>query len=133
VDAGRHVSAARQKGEGVGLFDEIGKAVDDAAASARQAGQWQQAALAGQVAAEQPVDPDDPAFEPIEGVSLDQYARITAAMARQGLGPPEQAEAWLEGQGVRPGTWATVQSGWMHRMARHEGVRTRYGVIYARS
>lgn len=117
----------------MGRFEDAGKAMDEAAALAAVAGQWQQAALAGQQAAQQPVDPDDPAFESIDGISVDQYARITAAMARQAPGPPDQAQAWLEAQGVRPGTWANVQNGWMTRMAHNQAVRTRYGVVFAQS
>ena len=61
------------------------------------------------------------------------YGPITAAMARQSLGTPDQAEAWLETQGVTPGTWAGINVGWVNRMATNEAVRTRYGVMYSQS
>ena len=52
-------------------------------------------------------------------------------MARQDLGTADQAQAWLESQGVKPGTWGQVQTGWVNRMATSEAVRTRYGILYA--
>ncbi len=92
----------------------------------------QQNAFASQ-AANQPVDLNDPVWQPIAGVTLDKYAQLTAAMARQDLGTPDQTQAWLEGQGVQAGTWAEVQTGWVNRMAINEAVRTRYGVLYSQS
>lgn len=82
-------------------------------------------------AANAPVAADDPAFEPIEGVSLDQYAKITAALAKQNLAGIEQVEAWVETQGVPAGAWQTVQNGWVQRMSANAQVRNRYGVLYS--
>lgn len=116
----------------MGLFKDFEKAMQDTAAWTRHAPDLAQQVAAGQVSAP-PVDPDDPAFAPIDGVTVDQYARITALMTRQPLGGPDEAEAWLQEQGVAPGTWANVRTGWMNRMATNAAVRTRYGVIYAQS
>jgi hypothetical protein len=90
-------------------------------------------ALAAQAAARQPVDLNDPIWRPIDGITLDKYALLTAKMSRQSLGTPDQTEAWLEAQGVKAGTWATVQTGWVNRMATSEAVRTRYGVLYTQA
>jgi hypothetical protein len=117
----------------VGLFKNIKETMDNAAAMTEQAGQMQQNAYAAHTAAVQPVDLNDPMWAPIDGITLDKYAQITAAMARQSLGPPEQAQAWLEAQGVQPGTWGNVQTGWVNRMSTNEAVRTRYGVLYSQS
>jgi hypothetical protein len=117
----------------VGLFKNIKDTMDNANALAGQAGQMQQNAYASAAGAQQPVDPSDPIWEPIAGVTLDQYAQLTAAMARQSLGTPDQAQAWLEAQGVQAGTWGEVQTGWVNRMAVNEAVRTRYGVLYSQS
>jgi hypothetical protein len=89
--------------------------------------------LAAQEAARQPVDLNEPIWAPIDGITLDKYAQLTAAMARQALGTPDQAQEWLETQGVKPGTWANVQTGWVNRMATNEAVRTRYGILYTQS
>jgi hypothetical protein len=93
----------------------------------------QRQALAAQEAARQPVDLNEPIWAPIDGITLDKYAQLTAAMARQALGTPDQAQEWLEAQGVKPGTWANVQTGWVNRMASNEAVRTRYGILYTQS
>lgn len=117
----------------MGLFKDMKDTMQNADALAGQAAQMQQSAHAAQAAANQPVDLNDPMWAPIEGITLDKYAQLTAAMARQQLGTPEQAQAWLEAQGVAEGTWAAVQTGWVNRMATNEAVRTRYGVLYSQS
>jgi len=114
----------------VGRFEDSRDTTDDALAVQAV---MQQDASAARAAASQPVDLDDPVWAPISGITLDKYAQLTAAMARQDLGTPDQAQAWLEGQGVQAGTWAEVQSGWVNRMATNEAVRTRYGILYSRS
>jgi hypothetical protein len=93
--------------------------------------QMQADAMAMMQQANQPIDPDDPAFAPIEGVTIDRYAEVTAALARQNLAGLDQIEAWLETQGVARGTWESVQHGWVQRMAANVQVRNRYGVLYS--
>lgn len=117
----------------MGLFKDMKDTLDATPQLIDQAAQLQQNAMATQAAAQQPVDLTDPAWAPIDGITLDKYAQLTAAMARQNLGTPDQAEAWLAAQGVVPGTWANVNVGWVNRMATNEAVRTRYGVLYAQS
>jgi hypothetical protein len=121
------------KDRAVGLFKDTRDTMDDADEVAGQASVMQQDAYAAQAAAIQPVDLDDPVWQPISGVTLDKYAQLTAAMARQNLGTGDQTQAWLEEQGVQAGTWAEVQTGWVNRMATNEAVRTRYGVLYSQS
>ena len=81
--------------------------------------------------ANRPVAADDPMFDPIEGITLDRYAQLTAALAKQNLQGIDQVTAWVESQGVAPGTWQTVQNGWVQRMAANAQVRNRYGVLYS--
>jgi kynurenine formamidase len=95
--------------------------------------EMQREAESAQAAAGRPVDLTDPIWHPIDGITLDKYAQLTAAMARHDLGTPEETEAWLDDQGVEPGTWAVVQTGWVNRMATSEAVRTRYGILYSQS
>ncbi|MEL7209694.1 MAG: hypothetical protein AAGK32_15910 [Actinomycetota bacterium] len=113
----------------MGLF----KSMKNAKGMVADAKQMQADANAMMAEANQPVDPNDPAFEPIEGISLDEYARITAALAKQNLAGIEQVNAWVETQGVQPGTWQTVQNGWVQRMSGNAQVRNRYGVLYSQS
>jgi hypothetical protein len=109
----------------VGVFKDFETSIEGAAGS--------DDASAGRAGALQPVDLNDRMWRPIDGITLDKYAQLTAAMARRRLGPPEEAEAWLEDHGVKPGTWGNVQTGWVNRMAVHEAVRTRYGILYGQS
>lgn len=117
----------------MGLFKDMRDTMSAAPQLIDQASQMQRNAMAAAAGAHQPVDLNDPAWAPIDGITLDKYAQITAAMARRSLGPPDQAQAWLEGQGVKPGTWGNVQTGWVNRMATNEAVRTRYGILYSQS
>ena len=87
----------------------------------------------GAAAVLQPVDLEDPIWAPIDGITLDKYAQITAAMAREQPGARSDSQTWLEAHGVKPGTWGNVQAGWVDRMATSEPVRTRYGILYSRS
>jgi hypothetical protein len=119
------------KGRAVGLFKDFKESTDDTGALPEPAAPMPGGMYAAQAAAQQPVDLNDPVWAPIDGITLDKYAQLTAAMARQDLSPSEQAEAWLESQGVEPGTWGEVQIGWVNRMSTNEAVRTRYGVLYA--
>lgn len=117
----------------MGLFKDMKDTMQATPALINQAQQMQQNAMAMQASANQPVDLNDPVWSPIEGITLDKYAQLTAAMARQNLGTPDLAEAWLETQGVARGTWSNVNVGWVNRMATNEAVRTRYGLLYSQS
>ncbi len=117
----------------MGLFKNMSDTLNATPELINQASRMQQNARAAQAAANQPVDLNDPVWAPIDGITLDKYAQLTAVMARQSLGTPDQAEAWLETQGVTRGTWAGVNVGWVNRMAVNEAVRTRYGVMYSQS
>jgi hypothetical protein len=117
----------------VGPFDNTRDTADSAGALAGQVSPMQQDTLSAQAAAKLPVDLNDPVWQPIDGITLDKYAQLTAGLARQNLGNSEKAQAWLEDQGVKPGTWAVVQAGWVNRMATSEAVRTRYGILYSQS
>jgi len=115
----------------VGLFKNFEESMDDAGALTEQASQMPGGLPAAQAAAQQPVDLNDPAWAPVDGITLDKYAQLTAALARQDLATADEVQAWLESHGVKPGTWGQVQTGWVNRMATNEAVRTRYGILYA--
>jgi hypothetical protein len=115
----------------VGLSKNSEEPTGDAGALTDQATPLPGELYAAQVAAQEPVDLNDPIWAPIDGITLDKYAQLTAAMAREDVGTADQAQAWLESHGVKPGTWGQVQTGWVNRMATNEAVRTRYGILYA--
>ena len=49
-------------------------------------------AESAQAAASKPVDLTDPIWHPIDGITLDKYAQLTAAMARQELGTRDETQ-----------------------------------------
>lgn len=75
-------------------------------------------------------DPDDPDFAPIEGISLDQYATITAGIIKNAVAGIEAVAAFAESNGVAPGRWEQVNASWTSRMAQSNAVRQRYGMAY---
>ena len=117
----------------MGRYEDSRESMDDTGARAERSAPMPAGLDAAQAAAQQPVDLNDPVWAPVDGITLDKYALLTAAMARQDLVPSAQAQAWLESQGVEPGTWGAVQIGWVNRMSFNEAVRTRYGVLYAKA
>ena len=70
----------------------------------------------------------DPAAdtEPIRGVDLDRYARLSAEMLRTGLTRPEAIEEFVEENGITPEDWQAIQAGWIERLSRSEDLRLRY-------
>lgn len=117
----------------MGLFKDAKNMMSQAGAITAQAQQMQAAALAQQQAAAAPVDLADPMWAPIEGVSLDQYAKISAGLVRDGVTGIEAVEAYAESHGVPAGKWQAVQTGWVARMGQHMEVRTRYGNLYSQA
>jgi len=79
------------------------------------------------------VNTADPIYDPIDGISLERYAWLTAQLVKLNLPGIDAVTAWVESQGVRPGTWATVQTGWTSRMSQSMDVRTRYGMLYSQA
>ena len=70
----------------------------------------------------------DPAAdaEPIRGVDLDRYARLSAEMLQAGLTRPEAIEEFVEANGITPDDWQAIQAGWVERLSRSEELRLRY-------
>lgn len=114
----------------MGMFKDMKDMMKNAGDMSREAHQMQADAQAAQEAAQQPADPNDPMMQPIEGITVDKYAEITAGLAKNGVMGLEEVNAYAESLGVKPGTWQEVQNGWVSRMGQSETVRTRYGHLY---
>ncbi|MBN2378543.1 hypothetical protein JXM67_01910 [candidate division WOR-3 bacterium] len=112
------------------MLGKFGKMMEDANESIKKSQEMQKKAEADQQAAAQPVDMQDPMWEPIEGITLDKYAEITALLGKNNVMGVEAVNAFAESKGVKPGTWQVVQNGWVARMGKNEPVRTRYGILY---
>ena len=112
----------------MGFFKDLNNTVANANAAAANANALsQQYAAAG--AGAPPANPNDPIWAPIEGVTLERYAWLTAQLVKLNLPGADAVTAWVETQGVAAGTWPTVQSGWTSRMGQSMDVRTRYGML----
>jgi len=70
----------------------------------------------------------DPAAdsEPIRGVDLDRYARLSAEMLRSGLTEPDAIDRFAVEHGLEPGEWELIQADWVERLSRSEELRLRY-------
>lgn len=115
----------------MGMFKDMKGMMQNAGELSKEAQKMQADAQAAQEAAGQPVDPNDPMMAPIEGITVDKYAEITAGLVKNGVMGLEDVNAYAESMGVKPGTWQEVQNGWVSRMGQSETVRTRYGHLYA--
>lgn len=76
----------------------------------------QRAMVDAQMAAQQRIQNVDPALiAPIEGVSLEQYAQISARVA-QTSGAEAELESLLAQYGIDRAKWSRVNDGWIGRM-----------------
>jgi len=115
----------------MGMFKNFKGMMDGAKDLTKQAQEMQQQAMKDQQAASQPVDLNDPMWAPIEGVTLDKYAEISAGLMKNTIMGLENVNKFAEAMGVPPGAWQAVQNGWVARMGQNIPVRTRYGNIYS--
>jgi hypothetical protein len=76
------------------------------------------------------VDVDDPMWEPIEGVSLEQYASITKGAADQGVTDEAGVLAFAESQGVAAAAFQAAMNGWNDRMKESMAVGQQFNKMY---
>jgi hypothetical protein len=80
----------------------------------------------------QPAAPAGPDFEPIDNVSLDQFAAVTKAVAAfnyDGSKLPEIAAS----RGIPAYAWETACNGWNERIKSNPAVAQRYNLLYRAS
>jgi phage-related minor tail protein len=104
-------------------------AAQQAAAQARMSSQFvgAQPGAFGQQAA-----PTGPDFEPIDGVSLEQFAAVGKAVAAynyDGTKLPEIAAS----KGIGADAWASASAGWNSRLLANPAVAQRYNLLYRAS
>ncbi len=76
------------------------------------------------------VDENDPIWEPIEGVGLDQYATVTKGAADQGITDEAGVLAYAEQQGISPEAFQAAMNGWNDRMKQSMAVGQRFNAVY---
>jgi hypothetical protein len=74
-------------------------------------------------------DHSGPDFEPIVGITIEQYAGICKAIEATPGGASNMA-AIAEQHGVTPGTWDQVSNGWIARCSRNVAVATALNESY---
>jgi len=120
----------------VGFFKDIkstlGSATEvaKAAPAARRAADAQADALQAGLTPDT-VDADDPGFEPVEGVTLEQYAKLCKSLAGAGLKDEAQVDGWAQQQGLTEGQFKRVNDEYTKRMGTNRALTNRFGMLYA--
>jgi hypothetical protein len=113
---------------------QMGAQAQQMAAAQQAAAQAQMAQYGGQQAggSGQAATPAGPDFEPIDNVSLDQFAAVTKAVAAfnyDGSKLPEIAAS----RGIPAYAWETACNGWNERIKSNPAVAQRYNLLYRAS
>ena len=124
----------------MGLFKQM-KDMKTMVEQAQQMGaQAQEMAAAQQAAAQQAMNQQQAAntaaaasgegdFEPINGVTLEQYASICKQLGAN-ANDQAQAHAAAEAAGIQPADWDAASAGWGERMKGGTAVGQRFNQLY---
>jgi hypothetical protein len=120
----------------VGIFKNFKDTMAGATEAAKHAPAAKQAAEAQATAAqagltEGTYDPGDPGFEPVEGITLDQYAKLCKALAGAGLKDEAEVDQWAQEQGLQAGQFKRVNEEFTKRMGTNRALTNRFGMLYA--
>ena len=122
----------------MGFFKDIKSTLGSATEAAKNAPAAKQAAEARATEAQAGLvdgtqDPNDPGFEPVEGVTLDQYAKLCKAVAGSGLKDEAEVDQWAQQQGLEVGQFKRVSEEFTKRMGTNRALTNRFGMLYAQS
>jgi hypothetical protein len=107
---------------------DMGAQAQQMAAAQQAAAQAQYAAAQGQFA--QPgAAPTGPDFEPIAGVSLEQFAAISKGIAAYNYDQSKLVEV-AASKGVDAASWASASEGWNARIKANPAVGQRFNTLY---
>jgi len=87
---------------------------------------------ADQQAAATPPDANDPVMEPIEEITVEKFAEISGKLTKNGIMELEKVTPFVEANGIKPGTWTTVQSGWMQRIQGNQQLQLYYNSLFTK-
>ena len=73
-----------------------------------------------------PVADDDPIWAPIEGIGIDEYARVAKIGSTQGVTDEAGMAAVATNEGLDPAAWAAAAKGWTDRMGQNMAVGQRF-------
>ena len=100
-------------------------------AAAQQAAAQAQMAGMGAMPGAGSFAPDPAALTPIGGVTLEQYASISKAIAASGSSDEASAASAAAAQGVSAENWKEAVEGWNHRIKTNGGVAHQFNQLYA--
>jgi len=87
--------------------------------------------LMQQVVSGAEIDPDDPDFAPVEGVDVDQYARICKVIVNACPQADEQRALGIVSEhGVDASRWMQIAEAWNERVRRSHAVKMRYSATF---
>ena len=120
----------------MGFFKDIKSTLGSATEAAKNAPAAKQAAEDQATAAQAGLvdgtqDPNDPGFEPVEGVTLDQYATLCKSVAGAGLKDEAEVDQWAQQQGLQTGQFKRVNDEFTKRMGTNRALTNRFGMLYA--
>ena len=120
----------------MGMFKNVKDTLASATEAAKHAPAAKEAAEAQATAAqagltEGTYDPNDPGFEPVEGVSLEQYAKLCKTLAGAGLKDEAEVDQWAQQQGLQSGQFKRVNDEFTKRMGTNRALTNRFGMLYA--
>jgi hypothetical protein len=102
-------------------------------AQAQQMAVTQQAAMQAQLGqpdgAQPGAAPSGVDFEPVAGVSLEQFVSVSKGVAAYGYDASKLPEV-AASQGISAVTWDTAQRGWNERIRRNQAVAERFNQLY---
>jgi hypothetical protein len=70
-----------------------------------------------------------PDFEPVAGVSLEQYAQLSKQLAPYGADQSAGLQV-LAGHGISPDSWEAALAGWSARMKANPAVAAQFNAYY---
>jgi hypothetical protein len=71
-------------------------------------------------------------LEPINGISLERYARLAKTVGERRLDQPG-IDALVTAHGHSPADWHAAYDGWNTRMKANLGLATHFGTMYERA
>lgn len=76
------------------------------------------------------IDPEDADFAPVQGVDVDEYARICKAIAHGGHTDEAGLRKVLADHGLESDTWKPIAETWNERIMRSQPVKNRYAATF---
>ena len=113
----------------VAQAQQLGAQAQQMAAAQQAAAAAQQAAYQAQAGGYPGAAPAGADFEPIAGVSLDQYVAVSKGVAAYGYDQSKLVDV-AASQGIEAFAWDTAYRGWNERIQRNPAVAQRFNQIY---